>query len=83
MDHPALTDPQWVDKVHATIVPIIATKAPVARRGQRWLSKASAKRADVLWAMNGSVCLTYNDGISRITLKEDVLVRLYTLAKNS
>jgi hypothetical protein len=82
MDRPTITDPEWVDKVHATIVPI-ATKARVAWRGQRWLSKASNKRADVLWAMNGSVCLTYNDGISRITLKEDVLVRLYTPVKNS
>lgn len=83
MDHPTINDAGWVDFVHAMIKATTPVKARVAWRGQRWLSKASNKRADVLWAMNGSVCLTYNDGISRITLKEDVLVRLYTPVKNS
>lgn len=61
------------------------TTAPVAtlpRPGSLWLSRATGRRATLLWASQGSVCLSYDE--TRITSRKihrlTDFARLYTEA---
>lgn len=41
--------------------PHIALEEPLPRQGSLWLSRSTGRRASVLWASQGRVCLSYDE----------------------
>ncbi len=76
-------DEDWPDKVLASIPAQSTPECPVPRQGSLWLSNSTHRRASVLWASGGRVCLSYDE--TRIQARKVHclvdFVRLYTEAR--
>jgi len=82
MRHPIdIDDPEWVDKVHATIVPRPVTGERV-RAGSSWVSRATARRGMVRWVSKTEVCLAFAENVSDVVIHSlDDFKRLYAEAE--